>query len=365
MARCLIGCGSNLGRRREQLDRAVELLRFMPGVSVLAVSRYRETRPVGGPAGQPPFLNGACLIETGLPPHDVLGMLAAVENTLHRERTEHWAPRTLDLDLLLYDEVVLDTPHLTLPHPRMITRRFVLEPAAEIAADLLHPVAGCSVQALLDNLSRPHPLVAIVGAPGSGAPDVAAAVADAVMARAVHAPLPLPAIAPAGSAAWRDTLAAWEQTLDGLDWLDDPHGTIADFALDALRIAADELPAAEAAGFDAELDSALERTVPPQVAILLRADAARLGERALDHDRRTAAFLAGGSATTVATRAAGPLVDASPDAVVARLLAVQDRLARALHRPDLPRRPRAVMTIDATDLTRATAEATAAVEAML
>ena len=84
MARCLIGCGSNLGRRREQLDCAVELLRCMPGVSLLAVSRYRETRPVGGPAGQPPFLNGACLIETGLPPP---------RRARHaRRRGEHAAP---------------------------------------------------------------------------------------------------------------------------------------------------------------------------------------------------------------------------------------------------------------------------------
>jgi 2-amino-4-hydroxy-6-hydroxymethyldihydropteridine diphosphokinase len=363
MARCLIGCGSNLGRRREQLDRAVELLRFMPGVSVLAVSRYRETRPVGGPVGQPPFLNGACLIETDLPPHDVLGMLAAVENTLHRERSEHWAPRTLDLDLLLYDEIVLDTPALTLPHPRMVTRRFVLEPAAEIAADLHHPRAGCTVQALLDNLSRPHPLVAVVGVPGSGAPEVAAAVADAVMARAVHAPLQLPVGMRGDVATWRDALAAWERALDRLDWQEDPHGTIADFSLDMLHVAADDLPAADAIRFRAEIDRALERSFAPQVMILLHADAAALAERTAVSGRH-AAVAAGSRAVGVGARS-GMVACEPPPGPAADLLVLQERLARRMCRPNQAQRPRAVLTIDATDLAQATAEATAAVEAML
>lgn len=364
MARCLIGCGSNLGRRREQLDRAIELLRFMPGVSVLAVSRYRETRPVGGPPGQPPFLNGACLIETGLPPHDVLGMLAAVENTLHRERNEHWAPRTLDLDLLLYDDLILDSPALTLPHPRMVTRRFVLEPAAEIAAEFAHPLAGCSVQALLDNLSRPHPLVAVVGVPGSGAPEVAAAVADAVMARLVHAPLPLPACTHGDVAAWRETLAAWERELDGLDWHADPHGTIADFSLGMLHVATDGLPAAEAARFAAEIDRALERTVAPHVAILLRVDAPTLAGRYRAR-KLPAATTRPGSATFTAQAPAVGLACAASTGSVAGLLAAQERLACRLRCPDHAARPLAVMTIDAGDLGRASAEATAAVEAMI
>ncbi|MBM4023467.1 MAG: 2-amino-4-hydroxy-6-hydroxymethyldihydropteridine diphosphokinase, partial [Planctomycetes bacterium] len=193
MARCLIGCGSNLGRRREQLDRALELLRFMPGVELLAVSRFHETRPVGGLADQAAYLNGACLIETDLPPHDVLGALFAVENTLHRRREHRWGERTIDLDLLLYDDLVVESPDLTLPHPRMATRRFVLEPCAEIAAELPYPPADCTIRDLLDNISVPHPLVAVVGVPGSGAAEVAAAVADVTLARLVRAPVPLPA----------------------------------------------------------------------------------------------------------------------------------------------------------------------------
>ena len=181
MARCLIGCGSNVGRRRDFLDRAIELIRFMPGVSLLAVSRFRQTRPIGGPAGQEPFLNGACLIETDLSPHDVLAMLSAVENTLHRERVERWGPRTIDLDLLLYDDLILDTETLTLPHPRMPTRRFVLEPCVEIAPDLRHPLAGCTLAEMLESISAPQPRVAVVGLPGTGAQEVAAAIAETML----------------------------------------------------------------------------------------------------------------------------------------------------------------------------------------
>jgi 2-amino-4-hydroxy-6-hydroxymethyldihydropteridine diphosphokinase len=178
MARCLIACGSNEGRPRQHLADARDLLRAMPGVTLLAASRPRETRPIGGPLGQPSFMNGAVLVETELPAVELLEVLAAIENTLHRERLERWGPRTIDLDLVLYDDLVVEQPGLTVPHPRMTTRRFVLEPCAEIAPDFLHPLAGCSVRQLVDNISVAHPHVAVVGVPGSGAAEVAAAVAD-------------------------------------------------------------------------------------------------------------------------------------------------------------------------------------------
>jgi 2-amino-4-hydroxy-6-hydroxymethyldihydropteridine diphosphokinase len=178
MARCLIACGSNEGQPRQHLADAADLLRSMPGLTLLATSRIRETRPVGGPAGQAPFMNGAFLVETEFAADEMLGVLTAIENTLHRQRFERWGPRTIDLDLLLYDDLVVEQPGLTIPHPRMTTRRFVLEPCAEIAPDFVHPLAGCSVQDLLDNISVAHPHVAVVGVPGSGAAEVAAAVAD-------------------------------------------------------------------------------------------------------------------------------------------------------------------------------------------
>ena len=365
MARCLIGCGSNLGRRREQLDRALELLRFMPGVTFLAASRYRETRPIGGPSGQEAFLNGACLIETDLSPRAVLDMLSAVENTLHRERHERWAARTVDLDLLLYGDLVVETDGLTVPHPRMATRRFVLEPSAEIAADLAYPPAGCTVGELLDNISVSHPLVSVVGVPGSGAPEIAAAVADAVMGRVIHAPtcLPIPTGDPAGAGdRWRTTLSAWTKPLVREAWDDDPHPAIADYWIDELAAAAaDDLADDELEAFRAEVDRSAAATVAPQVAILLLADEAALAERIAFRGRRA----------HVHTNIFGDLADSVPllsaDGRVAALAGLQDRLARRLRCPAdrCPHAPKAVITVAAGDLASAIAEATAAVEAML
>jgi 2-amino-4-hydroxy-6-hydroxymethyldihydropteridine diphosphokinase len=333
MARCLIGCGSNLGERREQLDRALELLRFMPGVTFLAASRYRETPPVGGPPGQGRFLNGACLIETELSPHAVLHLLNAVENTLHRDRQTRWGERTIDLDLLLYGDLVVESDDLTLPHPRMATRRFVLEPSAEIAADLPYPLATCTVGDLLDNISGCPPLVSIVGVPGSGADRVAAAVADAVMGHAIHAPRDLPAD-DAGVEAWRGVLAAWSAPLAAQAWLDDEHHVaIADHWLDALDVvAAEQLPADEAAAFSRDVATAAAATAAPRVAIQLV------------EPRNT-------------------LLTRDPSGGLARL---QERLSRRLRCPGErdPRCPKAVITVDARDRDRAIAEATAAVEAM-
>jgi 2-amino-4-hydroxy-6-hydroxymethyldihydropteridine diphosphokinase len=144
MACCLIGGGSNQGARREQLDRAIELLGVMPGITMRAVSRHRETRPIGGPPDQAPFLNGACLIDTELGPHDLLGVLSAVENTLHRDRTERWGPRTIDLDIVAYDDQTIADERLTVPHPHAHERAFVLAPMADLAPDLM--IAGKSVR---------------------------------------------------------------------------------------------------------------------------------------------------------------------------------------------------------------------------
>jgi 2-amino-4-hydroxy-6-hydroxymethyldihydropteridine diphosphokinase len=369
MARCLIGCGSNQGRRRENLDQAVELLRFMPGVQVLAVSRPRETRPVGGPPGQPAFLNGACLIETDLPPQAVLEMLQAVENTLHREREERWGPRTIDLDLLLYDDVVLESEQLVLPHPRMATRRFVLQPSAEIAGGLLHPTAGCTVQALLDNLSQDHPHVAIVGVPGAGAPEVAAAVSDALLARLVRNPAPLTTHLFAESAdtdeaqlaaTWLESLAARAKPLEAARWPRDPHGTVSDYWLETQRLAAGEiLPAAALARFDAAFARHAATTVAPNVVILLLAAADVLEERIAFRARRPPpqtdlfADVAPSPTTTC---------QAPPDSV-AMLLRLQERLAHRLRSP-AGGGPKATVVIDSGDLGQATLEAIAAVEAM-
>jgi len=185
MSVCLIGLGANISPRRETLDQAVAHLRQHPRLRITAVSRWYRSEAVGGPAGQPPFLNGAALAETDLPPHEVLELLLSLEQQLGRRRGERWAPRRLDLDLLLYDRLQLDTPSLVLPHPRMAWRPFVLQPAAEIAPDMLHPPTGWTIRRLLDHLNEAFPYVAIAGAIGAGKTSLARAMAQAVPARLI------------------------------------------------------------------------------------------------------------------------------------------------------------------------------------
>jgi len=145
-----VGIGSNLGDREDNLRLAVELLSAEDGVDVTAVSEIRETEPVG-PVEQGPFLNGAVRIETELGPRELLERLLAVEQRLGRVREERWGPRTIDLDLLLYGDEAVDEPGLTVPHPRLHERRFVLEPLADLAPSLEIPGRG-PISALLAEL---------------------------------------------------------------------------------------------------------------------------------------------------------------------------------------------------------------------
>jgi 2-amino-4-hydroxy-6-hydroxymethyldihydropteridine diphosphokinase len=164
MANCLIALGSNLGERAEMLRQAVGALSRIARSQLLARSRWLETTPVGGPSGQGPFLNGAVLLATELAPAELHRELAALETRLGRQRRERWAARAIDLDLLLVDGVELNTPELTIPHPRMAFRRFVLEPAAEVAPWMRHPETGWTIGGLLDHLNRDDDRVVIADA---------------------------------------------------------------------------------------------------------------------------------------------------------------------------------------------------------
>ena len=143
-----IGMGSNLGESLDTLKNAIQTLDEIPGINLITYSNWYRTKPIGPP--QPDYINGCALLKVELTPHNLLEILLEVEQKFKRVRLEHWGPRTLDLDLILYDDLILDTPNLQIPHPRMRERAFVLVPLAEIAPDWIDPVSGQTIVKLLE-----------------------------------------------------------------------------------------------------------------------------------------------------------------------------------------------------------------------
>jgi 2-amino-4-hydroxy-6-hydroxymethyldihydropteridine diphosphokinase len=151
-----IALGANVGDRGENIRAALEKLGATDGVTVVRVSSLIENPAVGGPADSPAFLNGAVEVATSLSAPALLARLLEIERSIGRVRREKWGPRPIDLDLLLYGDEVIDAPGLAVPHPLMQQRRFVLEPLAQIAPDVVHPLLKRSIRELLGELDASH-----------------------------------------------------------------------------------------------------------------------------------------------------------------------------------------------------------------
>jgi 2-amino-4-hydroxy-6-hydroxymethyldihydropteridine diphosphokinase len=147
-----IALGSNLGDREKNCLRAIELLKEK-GIEILKASKMHETEP-WGVKEQPRFINMAAEIKTDMAPHELLKLLKDIEKKMGRAETIRWGPRVIDIDILLWGDLILKTPELTIPHPLMHGRKFVLEPLSEIAPDAVHPVSGKTVGGLFEGLRR-------------------------------------------------------------------------------------------------------------------------------------------------------------------------------------------------------------------
>lgn len=171
---CAIALGSNLGDSQRIVKAALAYLDSIPQVEVVKASHWYSTKAITADVTdtiarsldrkiseiettrQPDYINGCALLHTSLTPSSLLSVLLTTEAHFGRERRERWGARTLDLDLLLYEDVILDTPSLTIPHPRMCDRAFVLLPLAEIAPDWTHPLNGCAIAKLALDPSDLH-----------------------------------------------------------------------------------------------------------------------------------------------------------------------------------------------------------------
>jgi len=154
MKTAYIGIGSNLGDKLNNCRKSVEMTGRIPDTSVTAQSLFYRTEPVGV-EGQDWYVNGVISLSTGLSAQDLLKNLLDIEQIMGRKRKKKWDSRTIDLDILLYGQEVIEEEDLTIPHPLMHLRRFVLEPMFQLAPDLIHPVLGKSMAGLLEDFREP------------------------------------------------------------------------------------------------------------------------------------------------------------------------------------------------------------------
>lgn len=329
---CLIGLGSNVGDRQRAIQQALSLLSGHPRIEALLASRLYPTRPACGEGSHPEFLNAAARLETSLTPHQLLAVLRDVEQGMGRVRLQRWGPRAIDLDLLLYGDLVLETPLLVLPHPRMAFRRFVLFPALEVAAEMVHPPTGWTVQELLRRLDASPRYVALAGAPGAGKTALAEAVRRRLPCRLATARLdsgcPTRPRGDQAGLAWQMELEFLQLRLQQLapEAVPREQALISDFWFDqSLVYARLCLPGALAERFESIWRAARQSVPSPQLVVLLKM--------------------------------AGRPLASSQSAAVAQ---IREGLARQASRPGQS----PLLHLDTTDFDGAVAEVTAAIQAM-
>ena len=277
MSISLIALGSNLGDRTANLQHAVERLDAHPAVHVVAQSRLFLTAPVGGSGDQDEYVNAAACVETTLSPDELFDVLRNAETQLGRQRRQRWAARVVDLDLLLFDDLVIKTPRLEIPHPRMAFRRFVLAPAAQIAPDMVHPVIGWTIRQLLDHLQTARGYVAVTGMPGTGKSDLARAAATRTSSRCIADPAGNPGLVTSCST-WEDGSIELErewlrrraELISRDNWPEGTQVAISDFWLGQhlaySRVGFDQADCAE---LEADWYAWQDRVVPPKLLVLL------------------------------------------------------------------------------------------------
>jgi 2-amino-4-hydroxy-6-hydroxymethyldihydropteridine diphosphokinase len=274
MADVLIALGANLGDRADTLTRAIERLRAQPGFCRLRASGFHETLPIGGPSDQPGFLNAAARFETDLAPEGVHAALLEIEASCGRVRAERWAARTLDLDLLLYDDLEVNLTGLLIPHPRMTFRRFVLEPATEIAGEMIHPSTTWPLARLLEHLNTAVAYVAILAAPESGPSDFAQEIAAACGGTAIldESPLHGPDVADSPSQVFKrqiEFLSRARVQLARHRWPADAPLVVSDFYFDQLLAYAEQLPGDYAVKIEQAWATAHREIVRPKLVVVL------------------------------------------------------------------------------------------------
>jgi 2-amino-4-hydroxy-6-hydroxymethyldihydropteridine diphosphokinase len=315
MTLCLVALGSNLGDRAALIHGALSRLGSEPSTSALTASPLHETQPIGGAPGQQPFLNAVATFETSLSPQSLLALLQRIEHDLGRQRSERWSARTIDLDLVLFGDEVIDMPELVVPHPRMAFRRFVVEPAAQIAPQRMHPTIGWTMAQLLDHLNTAVPYLALVGMPSSGKTHLATSVANTVRGRFLADPSSqIPSLTATNDsgptlAADIELLSARAKVLARANWPNPGVSTISDFYFDqGLAYAETRLPAGDVAAFRREYDALASQVVLPKLLVVLDTRPSTLSGQCSTNDAPAEEALRRRMLALAARRGIGPVL---------------------------------------------------------